>query len=223
MGRRTRGKQGFLKFQERVCSWRYCTLQGVKSILEYQSIRVFLSTVPWSSKNERSHVPSALLKLLSLGALFHTILSLSLSVKGGKARWHLKSAFPSPLCQSVLFFLTDSPLHLHTDMAHTYTHTHTASPCPLTMDVPGYHWCCVCLVDQTATSGPLNDALAGCGVTRGPIKSQTKHQICHIHFCDELLDIKLSPPNDRLSTPVSGWSISRLNPKTLSSHFLSPL
>lgn len=150
---------------------------------------------------------------------FHTVLSLS--VKGGKARWHLKSAFPSPLRQSVLFPHRQPPLHLHAPTAHTHTHTFAL---PTDNDVPGYHRGCLCLVDQTPTSGPLSDTLAGCGATRGPIKSQAQHQICHIHSCDELLDITLSPPDDSLSTPVSRWSICRLSPKNLAPpHLLSPL
>lgn len=108
------------------------------------------------------------------------------------------------------------PWHAHINYTHTQTHTqrhrHTFA-LPTDKDVPGYHRGCVCLVDQTATSGPLNDTLAGCGVTLGPIQSQTQQQICHIHSCYELLDITLSPRDDRLSAPASRWSISRLSPK----------
>lgn len=130
----------------------------------------------------------------SVGARFLTIPSLR--AKGGKARWHLKSAFPSSLCQSVLFFLTDRLLHLHTTTActhklHTDSHKPLPSPSPLTM-MSLVTTRAVCLLYQTLTSGPLNDTYAGCGVTWGPIKNQTQHQTCHIHSCDELLDVALS-------------------------------
>ena len=116
-----------------------------------------------------SHVLSALLKILSLGARFHTVLSLS--VKGGKARWHLNltSAFPSPLCQSVLFpYRWLLPLE-HWHGAHTHTLFLSAhwQRCPYSLPS------CARLVDQTVTSRPLNDILLGCGVTHGPIKNQT--------------------------------------------------
>lgn len=77
--------------------------------------------------------------------LFHTILSLS--IKGGKARWHLKSAFPSPLCLhsvSTFFFLKDNPLHLTLSL-HTPTRTHSSVPSD--NDVPGYQQGCLCLLD----------------------------------------------------------------------------
>lgn len=52
-------------------------------------------------------------------ALFHTVLSLG--VKGGKAQWHLKSAFPSAL-SICSFFLQTSPYPLlHPFLSHTHT------------------------------------------------------------------------------------------------------
>lgn len=141
---------------------------------------------------------------------FHTVPSLS--VKGGKARWHLKSAFPSPLVNLFFFPYRQPPPSARCNGTHTHTHTYPLPAhwqwcprLPLGLRAPGR---------PLVTSRPLNDTLAGCGVTRGPIKSQTQHQICQIHSCDELLDTTLSPPDDRLSTPVSRWSISRLSLET---------
>ena len=118
-----------------------------------------------------------------LDARFHTILSLC---KGSKARWHFKSAFPTLLCQSILFLKTAPCICTLPQCAHTsYTHLLLA------------HWqWCPWLPPRLCVFGWLNCDLwvpkwhsAGCCLTQGPIRSQNQQQICHIHPCDELLDI----------------------------------
>ncbi len=168
----------------------------------------------------RSHVLSSLLlKLFSVGAPF-SLCSFS-QRKGWQSKVTFEKCISLSARQSVLFPYRQPPPSARCHSTHTHTHTHLLPAL--------WQWCpwlpprLRALGRPLATSGPLNDTLAGCGVTRGPIKSQTQHQICHIHSCDELLDITLSPPDDRLSTPVSRWSIIRLSPKTHSSCSLSAL
>lgn len=147
-----------------------------------------------------------LLKLFSLRALFsHCSFS---QCKG----WQSKVTFEKCISLSApsicSFSLQTAPSictqSRRAQIRSTHTHAHTQTylhPAPLTMmSQDTTELCFFCLF---VSFGPLNDTLAGCGVTCGPIRSQTQHQICHIRSCDDLLDITLPPPDDRLSTPAS--------------------
>lgn len=88
---------------------------------------------------------------------FHTVPSWG--IKDGRARWHLKSAFPSPLRQSVPFPYRQQTPTPSICTAHRHTHIHFPHTfsLPTDNDIPGYSASRV----QTTTSGLLNDTSVG--------------------------------------------------------------